>query len=196
MAAGLAAALASTGPAAAQQISEGYQFLKALRAGDAEKALTIMNKPGSTILTSKDYNTGDTGLHIVTARRDLVWMKFLIDRGANINATNGSGETALMTAVQLRFADGVDVLIRLGALVDKADGRGETPLIRAVHLKSADIVRRLVAAGANADKRDLTGMSAREYAQRDARGSGIVELLGQPKAPGAAKSGPVQGPRL
>jgi hypothetical protein len=63
-----------------------------------------------------------------------------------------------------------------------------------VQIRDIGLVRLLVAQGANADKRDtIAGMSARDYAERDARTSGIVEVLTASK-PKAAPSGPVQGP--
>jgi len=54
-------------------------------------------------------------------------------------------------------------------------------------------VRLLVANGANPDKRDsLAGMSARDYAERDARIPGMMEALAAAKPAKPAK--PVQGP--
>src|SRR3546814_4574276 len=62
IAAGLIAATAM--PAAAQFQSPAYQFLKAVRYHDALKAKEFFDKPGSTVATSREYFTGDTGLQI------------------------------------------------------------------------------------------------------------------------------------
>ncbi len=192
-----AAALALTllSPVAAHaQFSDAYNFLKAVKDADGQKATDLIQKPGSTVINSRDVNSGETALHLVIARRDNTWLSFLISKGANPNLADNRGNTPLMNAVQARFEDGVRTLLAGGAQIDKTNGSGETPLIRAVQLRDIGLVRLLVGQGANADKRDtIAGMSARDYAERDARTSGIVEVLAAAK-PKAAPSGPVQGP--
>lgn len=197
MGAARAAALALTllSPVAAQaQFSDAYNFLKAVKDADGQKVTDLIQKPGSTVINSRDVTSGETALHLVIARRDNTWLSFLLAKGANPNLADNRGNTPLMNAVQARFEDGVRTLLGNGAQIDKTNGSGETPLIRAVQLRDIGMVRLLVAQGANADKRDtIAGMSARDYAERDARTSGIVEALAAAK-PKAAPSGPVQGP--
>lgn len=192
-----AAALALTllSPVAAQaQFSDSYNFLKAVKDADGQKVTDLIQKPGSTVINSRDVTSGETALHLVIARRDNTWLSFLLAKGANPNLADNRGNTPLMNAVQARFEDGVRTLLAGGAQIDKTNGSGETPLIRAVQIRDIGLVRLLVAQGANADKRDtIAGMSARDYAERDARTSGIVEVLAASK-PKAAPSGPVQGP--
>ena len=192
-----AAALALTllSPIAAQaQFSDSYNFLKAVKDADGQKVTDLIQKPGSTVINSRDVTSGETALHLVIARRDNTWLSFLLAKGANPNLADNRGNTPLMNAVQARFEDGVRTLLAGGAQIDKTNGSGETPLIRAVQIRDIGLVRLLVAQGANADKRDtIAGMSARDYAERDARTSGIVEALAASK-PKAAPSGPVQGP--
>jgi len=66
-----------------------------------------------------------------------------------------------------------------------------SPLIRAVQLRDIRMVRLLLDAGANADKADtLAGMSARDYAKRDARGSAVLRAIEDAKKPKAATVGP------
>lgn len=176
------------------QFSEGYNFLKAVKDRDGDKATQLIQKPGSTLVNSRDYSTGETALHIVVARRDLTWLGFLLAKGANPNIADNGGNTPLMVATQLRFVEGVRYLLGNGAAVDKPNDNGETPLIRAVQLRDLGLVRLLVAQGANADKRDaIAGMSARDYAIRDGRTAGLVEALSTAKT--AKPTGPaVQGP--
>ncbi|MEJ7932679.1 ankyrin repeat domain-containing protein [Sphingobium sp. AN558] len=190
-----AAALTLLMPAAAQaQFSNNYNFLKAVKDVDAQKATDLLQKPGSTVINSRDVSTGETALHIVIARRDSSWLAFLLAKGANPNLADNQGNTPLLRAVQGRFEDGIRTLVTYGAQVDKTNGSGETPLIRAVQLRDIGLVRLLVANGANPDKRDtIAGMSARDYAIRDARMPGIIEALSAAKVKAAPK-GPVQGP--
>lgn len=166
----LAAAIAT--PAQAQ-FSEGYKFLEAIRKKEGDKVTEALNEPGTQIVNTKDYSTGQTGLHIVTARRDLTWVQFLIAKGANVNARDNRGVTPLVLASEMGFIEGVDELIRSGARIDEANNTGETPLISAVHRKDLALVRLLIKAGANADRPDNSGRSARDYAMLD-KGSAVL----------------------
>jgi uncharacterized protein len=190
-----AAALALLIPAAAQaQFSNVYNFLKAVKDADGQKVTDLLQKPGSTVVNSRDALTGETALHIIVARRDNSWLTFLLAKGANPNLADNDGNTPLLKAVQGRFEDGARTLITYGAQVDKTNGSGETPLIRAVQLRDIGIVRLLVTNGANPDKRDtIAGMSARDYAIRDGRTPGLIDALNAAKTKPVPK-GPVQGP--
>ena len=156
-------ALAAIQPAAAQLYSEGYQFLEAIDERDGDTATEMLNKPGTQVINTRDITTGDTGLHLVVARRDTLWVKFLLQRGANPNIRNNDGLTPLQMATRLGFAEGVDELLRRGAMVNVADSQGETPLIAAVHQRSVGLVRRLLEEGADPDRNDNSGRSARDY---------------------------------
>lgn len=182
-------------PAPAQaQFSDNYNFLKAVKDKDGQKVTDLIQKPGSTVINSRDVSTGENALHIIVARRDATWLTFLLAKGANPNLTDNDGNTPLMDAVQGRFEEGVRTLLSYKAQVDKVNGSGETPLIRAVQLRDVSLVRLLVAQGANPEKRDtIAGMSARDYAERDSRTPGLTEALDAAKTTAAPK-GPVQGP--
>ena len=184
-------------PTAAQaQFSDSFNFLKAVRDRDGDKATKLLEKPGGTVVNTRDVKNGETALHIVVARRDLTWMGFLLAKGAKPDLTNAAGDTPLMLATQLRWIDGVRTLIAQGATVDKPNDNGETPLIRAVQLRDLATVRLLVAQGANPDKRDaIAGMSARDYAEREGRSSGLTEALAAAKT-AKPVSAAVQGPSL
>lgn len=175
----VAMALALLFPAAAQaQFSDSYTFLKAVRERDGDKATQFLNEPGSTIVNTKDITSGETALHIVTARRDLTWMGFLLQRGANPNARDKNGVTPLMLATNLRFVDGVETLLSRKAQVDATNNSGETALIRAVQLRDLALVRLLLKNGANPDKQDtIAGQSARDYANGDFRNPQILEAI-------------------
>lgn len=173
------AAIAMLIPAAASaQFSDSYTFLKAVRDRDGEKATTMLNEPGSTVVNTKDISTGETALHIVTARRDLTWLGFLLQRGANPNARDKDGMTPLMLATTLRFVDGAETLLSRKAKVDDTNNSGETALIRAVQLRDLAMVRLLLKNGADPDKQDtISGQSARDYAKNDFRNPQLLEAI-------------------
>jgi uncharacterized protein len=183
-----ALAVPSTAPA---QFSESYNFLKAVRDRDGAKSTEILSKPGSVIIDTRDGSTGEAALHIVTKGRDLAWLGFLLGKHAKPDIKDADGNTPLMIAAQLRWPEGATLLLRLRAQVDVANSSGETPLIRAVQLRDAAMVRLLLSAGANPNKADtLAGMTARDYAKRDARAVAILKILEEPRAKPAAVSGP------
>lgn len=187
-------AFALLSPTLAQaQFSEGYNFLKAVKDRDGEKATSLLQRPGSTVVNSRDISTGENALHLVIARRDATWLGFLLAKDANPNLADNKGDTPLMDAVQARFEEAARLLISHGAQVDKANDSGETPLIRAVQLRDVSLVRLLAGQGANPDKRDsIAGMSARDYATRDTRTPGLLDAINSAKK--VAPKGPVQGP--
>ncbi len=181
-------------PIAAQaQFSDSYNFLKAIRDRDGQKVTDFLNKPGSgaVIVNTRDSSTGDGALHIVTKRRDTVWLSFLLSKGANPDMRDAGGNTALMLAAQVGFAEGISLLIDRRAQVDLANSRGETPLMRAVQNRDITTVRTLLAAGANPSKADSSsGLTARQYAERDARSAAIVKAMDEVKPKPKVKVGP------
>jgi hypothetical protein len=158
-----AIALALASPVAAQFQSEGYQFLEAVKERDGNKATDMLSKPGTQIVNTRDITSGDTGLHIAVARADELWVRFLLQRGADPNIRNKKGMTPLQLATALSFTDGVEALIKGGANVNVADQTGETPLIAAVHSRNVALVRLLLDKGADPDRSDNSGRSARDY---------------------------------
>lgn len=190
----LAALLTAALPAAAQQFSDGYNFLKAVRDRDAGKARSLLDKPGSTIVNSRDSTTGETGLLIALQRRDSPWVALMLQGGADPNMKDRNGNPPLVVAAQNGFADGVRLLLSRQARVDESNGQGETALMKTVQANDAVTAQLLLTAGADPDRPDnLTGMSAREYAARDLRGGALAKLLAEAPKKG---EGQMVGPRL
>lgn len=172
------------------QFSDGYKFLEAVRKKEGDKVTEALNVPGSQIINTKNFTTGETALHIVTARRDLTWMRFLISNGANVNVRDNRGVTPLVQACELGFIEGVDQLIKSGARVEDANNTGETPLISAVHRRDLALVRLLIKAGASPDRPDNSGRSARDYATLEGKSSAVLGEIER-----AAKDAKGAGPK-
>lgn len=150
-------------PAAAQFQSEGYKFLEAVKDREGNEATDMLSKPGSQLVNTRDITSGDTGLHIVVARSDALWIRFLLQRGADPNIRNKKGITPLQLATAMGFTEGVEALIKGGASINVSDQTGETPLIAAVHARNVPMVRLLLEKGADPDRNDNSGRSARDY---------------------------------
>ena len=195
LAAFLAALVAATGlllsPAQAQ-FRGGYAFLQAVENRDGTKATEAL-KDDPSFINTRNPDTGQTALIIVTKRRDISWLRFLLAKDADPSIGDRQGVTPLMHAALINFTDGAEELLKEKAPVDQANRRGETALILAVHSKNVGMVRLLIKRGANPDKADhVAGMSARAYAKRDDRTGQIVALLD------AKPDGPVRdlGPKF
>ncbi len=177
------------------QFSESYKFLEAVRKQDGNTVTDFVERPGVTLINTRDRTTGETALHIVVGRRDLTWTNYLLGKGARTDLMDGEGRSPLMLAVDKRWAEGVQLLLGRKADPNLANSRGETPLIRAVQLQDLALVRLLVAGGADANRRDaLAGMSALDYAKQDGRMPAIVEALSA--KPAVEKPKAMQGPKL
>lgn len=192
--AALAVGLALGTPAGAQQFSEGFEFLKAVKERDGTKATAALDKPGSTVVNARDIASGESALHVVTQRRDAVWLRFLLGKGANPNLADKRGVTALQLASDLGWAEGVDILVAKGASIDVANAAGETPLISAVHRRDVGLVRTLLNAGANPDRSDNSGRTARDYAKLFGPQSAIVAELDEAQAKRKERAAKSYGP--
>lgn len=181
-------------PAAAQQQSQSYKFLEAVRKGDGNTVTQMLDQPGQTIINTRDVTKGEGALHIVVKRGDSTYLQYLLAKGADPNLRDGNGDTPMLLAVQAAQPALVELLIRGKANVNLANGRGETPLIHAVQRRELGMVRVLLAAGADADQTDnVAGMSARDYAKADTRSPAIAKLIQDTPQ---KKRRAVAGPRL
>ena len=172
-----AALVAMSSPAAAQFTSASYEFLKAVRDRDGNKAIELLRsgQPGLINMRGAD---GNTALVMAVARRDSDWAAFLISNGADPNLPAKNGDTPLTTAARVGFGEAVEWLLSAGAKVDIPNRMGETPLILAVQQRQAQMVKRLLEAGADPDKTDTAaGLSARDYAARDTRSRQMLQLI-------------------
>jgi uncharacterized protein len=171
--------------------SDGEAFLSAVKDGDANKAVELASQAGSRVASYRGYD-GLTALHIVTRKRELNWVGFLLGKGADPNIGDPKGETPLMIAASIGFEEAAAAMLGRGAKVDQVNRQGETALTRAVQSRQPRVVQLLLRAGANPDKPDhVTGYSPRDYAKRDTRNPQILKLIETVK-PSAKK--PAQGP--
>lgn len=186
----------ATAPAVAQ-FSDSYNFLKAIRDRDGAKVQEFLSGQNPTIINTRDYTSGEGAIHIVIKRRDDLWLRFLLAKNANPDLRDKDGNTPLILCAQLGFLEGTATLIAGNANVNLTNSSGETPLIVAVQRRDVANVRLLLGAGANPKIADhIAGMTARDYAERDARAGAILKLIDDAAKAPVAKKAPVAGPGL
>jgi len=190
-AAALALGLAVATPVAAQNYSDGYLFLKAVRDKDPEKVNQLVASSANVVLNIRDQSDGEGALHYVTRDREIVWLNFLLTKGARADIQNNRGETPLSLATQIGWTEGAELLLNRGASVDLGNQRGETPLMIAVQHRDLPMVQLLLAHGANPNKSDrVSGYSAIEFARRDPRAAAILKAMTDKAGPARAAATP------
>ena len=191
----LAAGLVLGGGPAHAQFSDSFKFLEAVKKKEGQKVEDAVNEPGSYIINSRDVVTGETALHIVTARRDPVWLRYLIAKGADVNARDRKGSTPLQIAANLGWIEGVEILVDRKARTDESNDAGETPLISAVHQRNTALMKILLQGGADPDRADNSGRSARDYALLDGKKNALIDTIeANAKKKGDTAARPVYGP--
>ncbi len=188
----LTPALGMAALAFAQGQSEGYKFLSAVRDAKNNEVLEMLGRPGSNIINTRDVTNGEGALHIVIKRGDEVYLRFLLQKGADANLRDGKGNTPLLLAVTLGQTGMIPILTAAGANPNLGNSAGETPLIRAVQRRDVGMIRVLLNENADPDQADIiAGMSARDYAKQDGRNPVVSKLLADaPKKVRKAVSGP------
>jgi ankyrin repeat protein len=172
--------------------SEGYKFLQAVKDAKNDEVIAALDKPGATLVNTRDPRTGEGALHIVVRRDDSAYLGYLLSHGADANLRDNKGETAMLLAARLGHAEMLTVLAKAGGNVNLTNGSGETPLIIAVQRRDATLVRTLLDLGADPDQSDhLQGFSARAYAHQDTRNPIVAQMIdATPKRERHAVSGP------
>ena len=103
-------------------------------------------------------------------------VRSLLKQGANVNATQADGATALHWASYRDDLESADLLIRSGANVNARNDLGATPLWAACENGSESMVGRLLTAGANPNAALLLGETPVMVAARSGSPA-VVELL-------------------
>lgn len=186
------AAMPVATPASAQQQSESYKFLNAVREAKGNDVIAMLDRPGSSVVNARDISTGEGALHIVIKRGDETYLRYLLQKGADPNLRDSQGNTPLILAVQTGQRDMIPILTAAKANPNLGNQSGVTPLILAVQGRSIDMVRLLLAAKADPDQADMmAGLSARDYANQDTRSTAIAKLFAEtPKKARPAVAGP------
>jgi ankyrin len=104
-------------------------------------------------------------------------VRAFLQQGANVNATQADGATALHWASYRDDVDSADLLIRAGADVNAANDLGATPLWTACLNGSSAMVRRLLQAGANPNRALAAGETPLMIAARSGYAEVVEQLL-------------------
>ena len=116
-------------------------------------AATPLHPHPNRVAASTDAPVADAAM-----RRDGARVKVLLKQGADVNAAQGDGMTALHWAATHGDADQARMLIYAGARVDAMTRNGNyTPLHLAARIGNAAVVKALLEAGASANAKTTSG---------------------------------------
>ena len=116
---------------------------------------------------------------LLDAAKNQDWdgLRVLLEDGADVNASQGDGATALHWASYWDDLGSVALLIRAGADVNAANDLGVTPLWLAAENGSAAVVRELLGARANPNAAFMDGETVLMRAARVGNGDVVEQLL-------------------
>lgn len=132
--------------------------------------------------------SGARNVEIVDAaknNRGVAALRALLEQGADVNAADADGTTALHWASYWDDVESADLLIRAGADVNAQNDLGVTPLWPASLNGRADMVGRLLEAGANPNAALLRGETVLMTAARSGSADVVEQLLAKGADPNA-----------
>jgi ankyrin repeat protein len=127
----------------------GDQFAIAIESGDLDAVKSLVNG-GAKADTWIEY-----GEHKITPLMKACWdgqqeiVSFLIEAGANVNATDDDGETPIFSAIKRDRPEITELLIEKKANINIKDSRQFSPITIAAAAGSDKIIELLVKAGAD-----------------------------------------------
>ena len=124
------------------QAQQKEDFINACKTGNMKVVKrTVKDKFD---LNSEVIEDGTTGLMIAAAHGQRNVIKYLIEKGADVNRPNDFDYTPLMISIQQNHVEAVRFLIEKGADVNAQNKLNETPFIFAVEACNAEIVNLLI----------------------------------------------------
>lgn len=108
----------------------------------------------------------------------------LVQLGADVNASDARGNTALIEAVRREQSDVISALLKAEVNIHAADILGVTALHAAARTGNEEIVRMLLDGGANANSRSSLGRTPWTIAVHTCKDAALKSILGPDREEG------------
>jgi len=133
------------------------RLLRAVEEGNMPSARAALDSGEPVDIRDLD---GNTPLIRAAFLGNLDLIQVFLERGADVNASNDIGWTALhFTAQEDRHAAAKALLSVSGVKIDAVDAHGNTPLWRAVFSDSRETMKVLIRGGADTKRKNKHGVS-------------------------------------
>ncbi len=133
-------------------------LIKSTRDGDISKMNALISSGGN--VNERDPKTGWTPLQYAIHYNQINAVRFLTEKGADINIADENGRTPLLLAIGYNYKDIIYILLDKEADINTPDKDGHTPLIQAFYCGYFDIAKTLIERGANVNVADARGYTA------------------------------------
>lgn len=137
--------------------SPSHPFVKAAHDDDIDALRSLI---ADADVNFRDPATGTTALDHAVQNGNQEMVQFLIARGADVNASEKDGHTALMQLDDDATPDLLWDLINAGAKINHQNSYGTTALMTVASQKNSEILEELLAAGAEVNAADEDGKTA------------------------------------
>ena len=117
----------------------------------------------------RDPNSGTTALDHAVQNGNREMVQFLISKGADVNASEDGGVTALMQVNEATTPDLLWDLINAGAKINYKTEYGTTVLMTMASQSNSEVLEELLSAGADLNATDEDGMTALMIAASEGR---------------------------
>ena len=138
-----------------------------------ESILILLEKLGSDIHNEKGF----TALMRASGSGYFNGVKYLVEKGSNIQALDLRRNTAFMFSVSFGYLKIVQYLLEQGANIEHENTTGKTSILEAIDKKHEHIVRYLIEQGANLNAIDKQGNTALILASKSGMSSIINDLI-------------------
>jgi quinoprotein dehydrogenase-associated probable ABC transporter substrate-binding protein len=108
---------------------------------------------------------------------DIDRVTYTVQHGAQVNSTDGNGNTPLVNAARFGFNPVATYLLQQKADPNRADRGGWTPLMYAAYNDNAPLIKELVARGASLTAKDEEQLTALAIASQNGKAKATDELL-------------------
>lgn len=154
-------------------------LFEAIRRGDLDEIKNTLEITDNAVtdatfeIRSCFGGSSGTVLHAAIGKPEVI--KLLLDKGADIDSFNNSGNTPLIVAANRGEIETIEVLLKHGANINKRKGGDSTALSRGVH--HINVVKLLLDGGADPNIADEFGKTPLWYASAYKGNINIVNLL-------------------
>ncbi len=141
---------------------------------------------GVNRVSNEAFYKGCTPIHSAIMNNKVDFLKFLVEKKADINAkVVSSGNTPLHIAANDNKKDLVEYLLKKGANIEETNNRRMTPLQHAIQNNGIDAVQSLLAGGADVSIKTETGESCLHLAAKTGNAPLIKIFLDRRLSPNA-----------